>query len=183
MGTLPDRHAGRRRVLRLGVAWLSLATIAAAVEPGPDEVEVIARTLGFLIAAPGGTIDIGLVYPTGSEAGRTTAERIAATLGPRFVVDDLTLRPRPLTVEEAGRVAPPVLLLTQAALPQAGILAASLAGKRVLTASTDPGSVERQQVVLAVRAHPRIEIFVSHAAARMAGLQFSTAFRMFVQER
>jgi hypothetical protein len=75
-----------------------------------------------------------------------------------------------------------VLLITQAALPQAGTLAAALAGQRVLTTSTDLASVDARQVVIAVRAHPRIEIVVNQAAAKVAGLQFSAAFRMFVQE-
>ncbi|MFL5281805.1 MAG: hypothetical protein ACJ8AW_12630 [Rhodopila sp.] len=164
----------------IAVALAGLAT-AATAEPGPEELEIIARTLGFL-TPPHGTIDIGLVYPAGSEAGRGEAERIAAAIGSRFVVDDLTLHLRLLTVDEARHAAPPVLLITRAALPQAGTLAAALAGQRVLTASTDLASVDARQVVVAVRAHPRIEIIVSQAAAKVAGLQFSAAFRMFVQE-
>jgi hypothetical protein len=113
----------------IAVALAGLAT-AATAEPGPEELEIIARTLGFLTPPPHGTIDIGLVYPAGSEAGRGEAERIAAAIGSRFVVDDLTLHPRLLTVDEARHAAPPVLLITRAALPQASTLAAALAGQR-----------------------------------------------------
>lgn len=178
----PQRPSKWRLASCLAVLLASIVTAAAAAEPGPAEFEIIARTLGFLTPPPRGTIEIGLVYPTGSEAGRAEAERIAASLGNQFGVDDLTLRPRPMTVEEAGHANVPVLLITRAALPQAQSLAATLAGKRVITVSTELTSVDARQIVVVVSAHPSIEIFVSRAATKVAGLQFSSAFRMLIQE-
>ena len=156
---------------------------ALAAEPGAAECEMVARTLGFLTVPPTGAIELGVVYPAGSPAGYAEAQRIVGALGSRFVVDDITLLPKPVTVEEAGRGGLRVLLLTQAALPQAGALGTALAGKRVLTAITDPASADSRFAVVAVSAQPSIEIFVSQAAAKSAGLQFSSAFRMLIQER
>lgn len=171
------------RTILLVAALLGLMTMTAVAEPGREEIVVIARTLGFLTPPPTGTIEIGLVYPDGSEVGRAEAYRIAAAIGSSFAVDSLTLVPRPVTVTEAERAALPVLILTQAALPQGSTLARVLAGRKILTASTDLASIEARQTVIAVRARPRIEIFVNQAVAKEAGLQFSAAFRMFVQER
>lgn len=170
-------------MMLVAVASLALMTTTAAAEPGREEIEVIARTLGFLTPPPTGKIDIGIVYPDGSEAGRAEAERIAAAIGSPFIVDNLTLLPRPVSVTEAERATFPVLVLTQAALPQGSTLAGVLAGKKVLTASTDIAGIDARQTAIAVRTRPRIEIFVNQAVAKQAGLQFSAAFRMFVQER
>lgn len=179
----PQRSRSWHRVSLLAMVLVGIVRAAIAAEPGPAEFEIIGRTLGFLTPPARGTIQIGLVYPTGSAAGRSEAEQIAATLGSQFGVDDLTLRPLPMTVEEAGRSSVPVLLITRLALPAAQALAGALAGKRVITVSTELSSVDANQVVVVVSAHPSIEIFVSRAATKLAGLQFSSAFRMLIQER
>ncbi|WP_162530883.1 YfiR/HmsC family protein [Rhodovastum atsumiense] len=166
----------------LMVALAGLAMPAQA-ETGARDLQLIARTMGFLARPPSGTVEIGIVHPAGSDPGRTEAERIAAIFGSGLVVGALTLHPRVMTIEDAARAPVPVLLLTNAALPQATSLATALAGKGVLTVSTDPASVDARQVVVAVRSQPRVEIFVSRAAALAAGLEFSSAFRMLIQER
>jgi class 3 adenylate cyclase len=74
-------------------------------------------------------------------------------------------------------------LLTSAALPRAGALAAATAGKGILTVTSDPVAIAAGEAVMAVRSQPRVEIFVSRAAALAAGVEFSTAFRMMIQER
>jgi hypothetical protein len=189
-GCRPSLPAKPPRPRKLG-QWCRAALIAsalagspAAAEPSETDLKLIAQSMGFLLRPPAGTLEVGIVYPAGSAAGRTEAERIAAAFGSGLKVGSLTLLPRLLTVEEASRgdhAAP--LLLTDAALPMANRLAAALAGKGVLTIASDPAAVTAGEAVMAVRSQPRVEIYVSRAAAGTAGVEFSSAFRMMIQER
>jgi hypothetical protein len=174
----------RRFGLALVAALPALAASDAAAEPGAGELRLIAQSLGFLRQPPTGTQEVGIVYPTGSAAGRAAAERIAVVFGSGLSAGGLTLLPRVLTLDEAARGKPlATLVLTDDVLPQAARLAAAVAGKGVLTVTSDPEAVAAGAAVMAVRSLPRVEIFVSRAAAREAGVEFSTAFRMMIQER
>jgi hypothetical protein len=182
------RHEGsfgrwfRAAVVAFGLA--GLATSVLATEPTAQDLRLIAQSMGFLLHPPVGALEVGIVYPAGSVAGRAEAEQIAAAFGDAPRGGALTLHPRLLTLEEAARHEPGgVLLLTSAALPRAGALASATAGKGILTVTSDPAAIAEGQAVMAVRSQPRVEIFVSRAAAQSAGIEFSTAFRMMIQER
>ncbi|MBK1660121.1 hypothetical protein E2C05_21580 [Paracraurococcus ruber] len=139
--------------------------------------------MAFLEPAPSGLVELGIVYPVGSIDGRAEAERSATAMRDGLRAGAIQLRGRPMTLDEAASAPPAALLLTEAALPQGDRLAALLAGRGVPTISTNPSAVASDKAVMAVRAEPRVEIIVSRAAARVAGVAFSAAFRMMIQER
>ncbi|MDO9713073.1 YfiR/HmsC family protein [Paracraurococcus lichenis] len=95
----------------------------------------------------------------------------------------LTLRPRLVPTEAAGQAQVAALLLTEAALPEAEQIASALAGRGIPLIATSPSALDGSRVVMAVRSEPRVEILVSRAAAQAAGVTFSAAFRMMIQER
>jgi hypothetical protein len=178
------RGAARWCWLALAAALLAPAPSEASAEPGPGDLRLIAQSMGFLLRPPTGTLEVGIVYPNGSAAGRAAAERIASGFGSGLSAGALTLLPRILTLDEASRAQSlAAFVLTDDVLPQAGLLAAAVAGKGLLTITSDPAAVTAGQAVMAVRSQPRVEIYVSRAAAREAGVEFSTAFRMMIQER
>lgn len=191
---LPDRPgivlSPRRRTLGpwCGVMLIACSSWAigaqASAEPTQSDLKLIAQTMAFLSKPPTGTLEVGIVYPDGPGSGRAEAERLAAAFGSGLDVGALTLRPRLLTMDEAIRdTGIPALLLTDAVLPQAAALARAIVGRGVLTVSLDPEAVTAGEAVMAVRSEPRVEIYVSRAAAAAAGVEFSTAFRMMIQER
>jgi hypothetical protein len=172
------------RTLSVAAALAGSAAAPAAAEPGAAELQVIAQSMGFLLRPPTGTREVGIVYPAGSAVGRREAEHIRAAFGTSLQASSLTLIPRILTVAEAAHEdSAAALLLTDAALPLAGALALAIAGKGMLTITSDPAAVTAGEAVMAVRSEPRVEIYVNRAAAQAAGVEFSTAFRMMIQER
>lgn len=179
------RNLGAKQGLMAGFAalCLSLGSSPAVAEASARDLQVISRALGFIEPAPSGTLDLGIAYPTPSAAGRAEAERVAAAMAGGMRAGNLILRPRLVTVEEASAAPVIAILLTDAALPQAGHLAAALAGLGIPIIATDPAAVASGFVVMAIRTEPRVEILVSRAAARAANVGFSAAFRMMVQER
>jgi hypothetical protein len=172
------------RTILVAFALASPAGSHAVAEPGAHDLRLMAQSMGFLLRPPTGTREVGIVYPAGSVVGQAEAERIKAAFGAGLQAGPLTLVPRLLTVAEAvHEEQAAALLLTDAALPQANALAAAIAGKGMLTIASDPAVVTNGEAVMAVRSEPRVEIYVSRAAAQTAGVEFSTAFRMMIQER
>lgn len=172
--------------LSLGL-YLMIALVcplhSAAAEPSPRDLQVLARALGFLERPPVGSVEIGIVYPQQSANGRIEAERIAAGFGDGLRVGNLTLRPKLVPVDAAGQAGTIAMLLTEAAVPHAAVVAKAVAGRSILTVSSDRSLVDAGLVVMVVRSEPRVEILVSRAATQAAGVAFAAAFRMMIQER
>ena len=162
---------------------LSLLSTPAAAEATAQDLQILVRALGFLERPPTGIAELGIAYPAASAAGRAEAERVAAAFGDNLRAGALTLRPRLIPAEAAGRAQVVALLLTDAALPQAAQIADALAGSGVPTIATTATAFEGGKVVLVLRSQPRVEILVSRAAAQTARVGFATAFRMMIQER
>jgi len=178
------RAATTRRSLIGIVAALALVG-AAPLELSTDattrELQLIAQSMSFLQSPPRGAVILGIVYLPGSPV---QAREIETAFGGGIHSGALTLHPRLLTVNEAFNAQDVVgLMLTDAALPEARAIASAMAGKGVLTISSVPAAVTAGVVVMAVRVRPRVEIYLSRSAAREAGVEFSTPFRMMLQER
>ena len=185
-------YAGSRLSWRLHPRfhWLLLLllasiapTQAALAEATTRDLQVLARALGFLEGAPRGAVEVGIVYPQQSGQGRAEAERVAKAFGDGMRAGSLTLHPKLVTVETVAQAGTVALLLTESAVPHATLVARAIAGRSILTVTTDRGLIDTGTVVLTVRAEPRVEILVSRTAAQAAGITFVSAFRMMIQER
>ncbi|WP_120009912.1 YfiR family protein [Teichococcus vastitatis] len=169
------------------VALAALGTLACVspvrAELGLSDLQVMARVTGFLEPPLRGVVPFGIVYPAGSITGHGEGRRLLALLNDSLAAGAVVLRPEMITFDEAISGRFPVLLLTEAMAPQAPDLARSLRGSGVLTMSSAPTLVNDGLAVLAVRSHPRVEIFVSRKAAHSSGIFFANAFRMMIQER
>ncbi len=155
---------------------------ASAAEMSVRDLQVIARAIAFMTPPPSGTAEIGIVYPGASDPGKQEAERIVAAFGTGLRAGSLTLTARAMPLEGIAS-GPVALLLTSAALPHAATAATAVAGKGVLTVAVEPSAIEGGRVVMTVRSEPRVEILVNRVAAQGAGVGFSAAFRMMIQER
>lgn len=187
MATTGLRAGATRRQFGLRLGGLAAATLpglAAAAETSRRDLLILARALGFMERPPTGTAELGIAYPGGSAAARAEAERVAEAFGSEGLrAGPLLLRPRLVAAESLAQPSFAALFLIDAALPLASRVAEALLGRGIATVCTDPTTVERGTVVMAVRSEPRVEIVVSRAAAQRAGVSFSSAFRMMIQER
>ena len=180
------RGAGRRGLLALACPILPASAAAAASahgQPTARDLQLVARELRFLEQPPSGLVEVGIVYPGGSPEGRAEAGQLAALFEGGVRAGAVTLRPRPLTIEDVPAAGMRVVLLTGSAVLHAAALARRVAAREVLTVTFDPPVVDEGLAVLAVRSQPRVEVLVSRAAARAAGVGFAGAFRMMIQER
>ena len=194
-GFLPSRPRIRTRLkgVRRRQLWSALPLLAAlavpaqpaaaAAEPTLRDLQVLARALGFLERPPSGMAEIGIVYPQQSTVGLAEAQRIAASFGDGLRAGNLVVRPRLVTLESVGDARAAALLLTDAAAAQAALVARVVAGRSILTVTSDRALIDAGSVVMVVRSEPRVEILVNRAAAQTAGVNFAAAFRMMIQER
>lgn len=176
-----------RRACLAAVCFLLISPVSrsqTAYDPITQSFGIIAQSLSFLQSAPSGELSIGIVYPVPSQPAFAAARQIELAFGSGIRAGQLTLHPRLLTVRDAMMTTEVVaLFLTDAALPSASEIAAATAGKGILTIASDPSVVVNGLVVMAVRCKPRTEIYVSRTAAQSAGVEFSTPFRLIIQER
>ena len=178
----PRHRAGFRSLIFVLLALCSLGRSALA-EPTTRDLQILARALGFLEVAPRGIVEVGIVYPQQSIAGRAEADRIAEAFGDGLRAGNLTLRPKLVALESVGQAGTVALLLTESATPYAAAVARMIAGRSILTLTMDRALIEAGSAVMAVRSEPRVEILVSRPAAQAAGITFAAAFRMMIQER
>jgi hypothetical protein len=174
--------AGLRRLLPL-LAVLAWPLSPAHAEPTARDLQVLARALGFLERPAGSSAEIGIVYPQQSAAGKAEAMRIASFFGDGLRAGTLTVRPKLVTLEAVAEAGAAALLLTDAAVAQAPRIAHAVAGRSILTVTSDRALIEAGSVVMVVRSEPRVEVLVNRAAAQAAGVTFAPAFRMMIQER
>nr|WP_305123163.1 YfiR/HmsC family protein [Roseomonas sp. GC11] len=179
-GALPWRPL----LLLLALALQALPHRAArAAEPSLRDLQVLARSLGFLEPAPRGLAEIGIVYAAGDSQGEAEARRIATLFGEGLRAGNLQLRPILVPLDRVRDSRAAALLLARSALPQAPMVAAAVAGRAILTVATDRAPIEQGLVAMAIRSEPRVEIVVNRAAAQASGVTFAAAFRMMIQER
>ncbi len=175
----------RRRDLLAALAACLLASPAGAQAPDPviEELQTVARALGFLDRPPVGTVALGVAYDGASAEERAEAEALVRRVGDRLAAGAVVLRPGAVAIEQLDRAPPPVLLIPEGTARLAPDIATRLEGRGVLTVSRLAEPVLAGHIVMAVAARPRVEILVSREAARRAGIRFVSAFRMLIQER
>ena len=156
---------------------------SAVAETTRRDLQILVRAMGFMERPLSGAADVGIVYPQQLDSGCAEAVRLAATFGDELRAGGLLLRPELVTTEAAGQAEAATLLLTNATIPQAARVAASVTGRSALTVASDRSLVGAGPVVMVVRGGPGGEILVSRAAAQVAGVNFAAAFRMMGQER
>jgi hypothetical protein len=169
----------------LAVAALCLSGIGsnARAEPSQRDLEVLARSLGFLDQPPSGSVELGLVYVDQFGARRELAERLANGVEQPIRVGNISMRLRALSLTELPNVTTHVLFLVEDSLESAMSLSAVVRGRRILTAASNPAFVSSGLIVMAVKAAPRVKIIVSRKAEQEAGISFAPAFRMMIQEQ
>lgn len=174
-------------MLRILLPVLSLCTLAGVAAPVRAEVDVkdvqvIARSLGFVNGLPGDSIAVAVLYDPARPATAADADRFVALLGQGAKAGSATLAPKKVAVGELGAQAAPVVLLPEGMAAHFETLRAAARGRGMVTVTTDRTCAEKGACVMAVRSTPKVEIVISRAAGTEAGVAFKQAFKMLITE-
>ncbi|MEZ5848668.1 MAG: YfiR/HmsC family protein [Geminicoccaceae bacterium] len=163
--------------------FLSLASVAEAAAERKD-LEVVARSVGFLTEKPRGEVMVGVVADPAVMQSLEEAKSIEALIdsgirGPAFSFRAISI----FTNQLADLQDIDMLLVTKGLSEhhQSIFEAASRLG--ILTVSTDESCVDSGHCVMWVKGSPSVRIVVNRAAARASNISFQTSFRMLITER
>jgi hypothetical protein len=173
------RRRGAVSLIGLGVL-AGLPREARAASLSSRDLQVLGRALAFTLPAPTGPLTLAVAYAPGNAASRQDAEAIAALLGEGLRAGNAFFRPKLMDTASLGAGGYSVVLAAAGADGER-VMAASRSA-RVLCVTADFAAVQAGRCVMAVKAEPRVEVLVNHAAAAEVGVEFAAAFRMMIRE-
>lgn len=139
------------------------------------DIEIFAKAVGFVEGGPKGNVPVAIVY-NGTEASSYADAKKALGL-----MNDYSHGKSRF----AGHLVPmgqPVNMPIAFIMRGAEKVASSLTRRKIITVASDPACVIAGKCVMAVQSEPKIDIFVSQAASKDAGVRFGAAFLMVVKE-
>nr|WP_294529640.1 hypothetical protein [uncultured Rhodopila sp.] len=172
----------RREVLKALTLSLaaSLPRSARAASLSAKGLKVLGSALSCLQPEPSGQLAIAVAYVAGDEASRKDAEALAALMGEGVHAGRAVFQPRLVDTASLGGGGYAAILAASGADGER-LMAASRAA-RVLCVTADFAAVQAGRCVMAIRAEPRVEVLVNHAAAAAAGVELAPAFLMMIRE-
>lgn len=179
---LTNKLAGTVVFVKLLLSSSLLLSASTWADVTARDMQVVARTLGFLETPLSGSVSMGILHESSDPASRLQAERIAGMLGAGLRVGNLQLTPLLVPLSEAASVQVDFFLLTESLGTATAELPALLASRRLTCITTDLDQVRDGSCAIGVRSAPKVEILVNRNAASASGTLFSTAFRMMITE-
>ena len=144
------------------------------------DLEVLGHALAFTLPPPTGRLTLAIAFVRGDEASRRDAEAIATLLDAGLRAGNAFFRPKLMDTASLGAGGYSVVLAAAGADGER-VMAASRSA-HALCVTGDLAAVQAGRCVMAVKAEPRVEVVVNHAAAADVGVEFAAAFRMMIRE-
>lgn len=161
-------------------AQLVAAPAPAAVEA--KDVQVVARSLGFVNGMPPATISVAVVFDPAQPGTSADAESFQSLVNGGAKAGSAKLQARTVPVGELGTVDAAVVIVPDGMAAHFDRIRTALKGRGIVSVSTDRACAEQGACVMAVRSLPKVEIVISRAAAGETGVTFSQAFKMLITE-
>ncbi len=148
-----------------------------------EDLDVLTRSLRFLLDPPKGHVDLAVVYDSTSPVSTSDARHIV-DLAKSKEGKGFTLMPRLIDERMLGRLdgADLVLLSADSDSLHAQVFARARASQ-TLVVSLHQGCIDLGLCVMWIKGVPDVRIVLNQAAAESVNARFSTTFRMMVQER
>ncbi len=171
----------KTQLMGLALMVLVLLQPNSAVATRAGDLDVLTRSLGFLVDPPRGMVDLAIVYDSASTASTRDAEALldfakarkgsGFTLAPRLIdgraLDSLDSADLVLLAAETGTFHGPVFARA----------------REILIVSLHQECIDLDLCVMWVKSTPDVRIVLNRAAAQSVNARFNTTFRMMVQER
>lgn len=170
-------------IVRATAAVAFLSAPLRAEEVTVKDIQVIGRTLGFMVDARIGTMQLGIIYLRGNAESVRQATAMQAMLGTGLSAGKLMLQPKMVPADELSALDHVEALFIVPAASSAAAAAAIAAGRlHVPIISKDVACAAAGHCAIAFQSEPLVEIVFSPSAAANEGVRFTAAFRMLVKQ-
>lgn len=174
---------GRIPIALFALALLvPMAASARAQEVTQADLMVAARTIGFIQNLPHGTVTVGIVYDPGVAQSEQRAREIDALFGDGLRSGNFLLKPVLLPLNKLQNITPDLYFLTEGADTAAAQVSRASRARKIPCITFDLEKVRNGTCTIGVRAKPRIQIIVNHAAAEASHTELSAVFRFMITE-
>lgn len=158
----------------------TLLPLTARAELSEKDMQVVGRALSFVVDGPKGDVPVAIVFQEGNASSEGDKAAAAKLLEAGLKTGELTLKGTPVPVSKIGDAGKyKVWYVTMGA---GGAMGPAGGAAKAITVGTDKDCVAAGQCVIAVESSPKVQIYVSRAAAQAAGVSFSSAFLILVKE-
>ena len=161
----------------------AVSSFEGEAAPRGADLDVLTRSLNFLIDPPTGDVDLAIVYDSTSAMSTADARDIVdlakAKKGSGFTLIPRLIDQRALESLDSADL---VLLATGADALYAKVFDRARANK-TLVVSLNQNCIDLGLCVMWIKGKPDVRIVLHRAAAQTVNARFNTTFRMMVQER
>lgn len=170
-------------ILRAAAVVFLLPLPLRAEEVTAKDIQVIGRTLSFMVDVRAGAIQLGILYQRGEPELIRQAAAMQAILGSGLTAGRIVLQPRMVAADDLATVDHVEALFIVPAASAVAAVAASAGGRlHVPIISKDVTCAAAGYCAIAFQSEPLVEIVFSPSAAANEGVRFTAAFRMLVKQ-
>lgn len=146
------------------------------------DLQVLARTLGFMDPPMGGRLRVGVLYDPSSTAATRDANNIVSLMQGGLRSGGLTLDAELVPFGAAGAAEVDLFLLAQGNGDRAAGVLPILKSRKLPCLSTDLDQVTSGHCTVGLQSSPRVEILLNTALASASDVAFASVFRMMIKE-
>lgn len=160
----------------------TLMSSAAIAEMTERDIQVAARTFGFVNGIPAGSVVVAIVHDPANAASKAEADKLNGLLGGGLKVAKHTLTSKLVAVSGMDLSGAIVAIVTDGLESSHSTISSAASAAKVMTLTSDFGCVDAKQCVMGVTSAPGVKIQISQSAANSASLEFSQALKLMVTE-
>jgi hypothetical protein len=145
-------------------------------------LQVLARTLGFMDPPMKGRLRVGILYDPASTAAHRDANALSGLFAGGLRTGGLTLEARLVPIGEANEADVDLFLLSKGNGERAAALVPILKARKLPCLSTDLDQVRAGHCTVGLQSAPRVEILLNTRLAADSNTAFASVFRMMIKE-
>jgi hypothetical protein len=161
----------------------SAESFAASQGEVKKDIQVAARTFGFIGGVPKGSLDVAIIYDETNAASQEEATILQGLMGGGMKAGKHKLTSTLVPASDAGSISANLAFVTTGLSGQYDSIFAATSGKSILSVSRDFACTAAQKCVMAITAKPKVKIEISRSAAAASGLKLASALKLMVTEK
>lgn len=175
------RAVRRARSVLLG-SLLILVGLPVEAALNTRDLQVLARTLGFLDPPRSGAVTVGIAFDPASTSSTLEANATRDLLRDGLRVGNLELQGVLVPIPEAAQANVDIFLLASGSGSRAADLVPVLRQRKLPCITDDLEQVRAGHCIVGIQSAPRVEIVVNSSLASECEMEFASVFRMMIKE-
>ncbi len=172
----------RTRIIQVCLVLGCLLQAPAVLAQADANLQVLARTLGFMDPPMKGRLRVGILYDPASTAATRDANALSGQFAGGLRSGGLVLEARLVPIAEAAKADVDLFLLSRGNGERAAAVAPVLKARKLPCLSTDLDQVRAGHCTIGLQSAPRVEIILNTSLAADSDTAFASVFRMMIKE-